>query len=389
MSPLTLDEVKKFLENRLSSGRIGRLPNKIKKWIDVEMSWVEDISPTLYAPEIQSAKYYAMLYSYSSVDDVPLCPSCGENPAQFDRRSKLFAVACSEDCHRSKVREAWESNGGHPMHREEIKELVLEKREKTWNKNGGCPLVRPKIREAVSSNLFDKYGVRSHKQIHLSGETFELLDDPVRLRSMYEEFGASELARMLGCSTHIIYDRLTEYGTPADCFGSHSFEESSLLQFVSEIFPDVVRSDRKVLEGKEIDILIPSIGVGIEYNGIYWHSTEWGRGEFYHIQKTSESDAKGIRLIHVFSDEWQDNREETEGKLRRCLSGELLNSGSEVFVDLNWERVRDYEAMGYHVVKEYGPSFDFVVNGTRSANGPTDGPKIYDCGKVLMKKPLK
>ena len=34
------------------------------------------------------------------------------------------------------------------------------------------------------------------------------------------------------------------------------------------------RRDRKILEGKEIDVYVPSVNIGFEYNGNLWHS-EW------------------------------------------------------------------------------------------------------------------
>lgn len=34
----------------------------------------------------------------------------------------------------------------------------------------------------------------------------------------------------------------------------------------------VVFNDRKILQGFEIDIVVPHLGVAFEYNGDYWHS---------------------------------------------------------------------------------------------------------------------
>ena len=84
-----------------------------------------------------------------------------------------------------------------------------------------------------------------------------------------------------------------------------SSEEKELRNFVESICKDpVIYNDRSVLKGKELDIYIPSKKVAIEYDGIYWHTEENGKDVNYHLNKTKECEAKGIRLIHIFSDEW-------------------------------------------------------------------------------------
>ncbi len=53
----------------------------------------------------------------------------------------------------------------------------------------------------------------------------------------------------------------------------------------------------------ELDIFLPSENIAIEYNGLYWHSEE-RLGRTYHLNKTQLCIEKGIRLIHIFEDEW-------------------------------------------------------------------------------------
>ncbi len=62
----------------------------------------------------------------------------------------------------------------------------------------------------------------------------------------------------------------------------------------------VIRSDRKILDGKEIDILIPKCNVGIEINGLYWHS---GKAKEYHQQKTLLAASKNVQLFHLWEHE--------------------------------------------------------------------------------------
>lgn len=76
---------------------------------------------------------------------------------------------------------------------------------------------------------------------------------------------------------------------------------------------------RSVLDNsKEIDLYIPKNRIAIEFNGSYWHSDLF-KNETYHQEKTIECAKKGIRLIHIFEYEWND-----EDKKRKIIS--LINS---------------------------------------------------------------
>lgn len=64
-----------------------------------------------------------------------------------------------------------------------------------------------------------------------------------------------------------------------------------------------ISNDRKLLNGKEIDIFIPSKNIGIECNGNYWHSEEIIQDKNYHLNKSKLCLDKNIFLLHFFEDE--------------------------------------------------------------------------------------
>lgn len=78
---------------------------------------------------------------------------------------------------------------------------------------------------------------------------------------------------------------------------------SSTIEIEEFIGGDIIKNDRKTLNGLEIDILVPKNKVGIEYNGVYWHS-ELYKDKNYHLNKTLLSKENGIDLLHIFEDEW-------------------------------------------------------------------------------------
>ena len=116
-----------------------------------------------------------------------------------------------------------------------------------------------------------------------------------------------------------------------------SKEEKDLLASLKSLFPRdtrIVENDRTILGGKEIDILIPSYSLGIEYDGLYFHSEKDGKGPEYHYNKTLQCRTKGIQLIHIFSDEWERKRAQDIYKLKQ-ITGlldrvEKIDSISEI-----------------------------------------------------------
>ena len=80
---------------------------------------------------------------------------------------------------------------------------------------------------------------------------------------------------------------------------------------VSELKKDfsLIQNDRKILDGKELDILVPDKKIAIEFNGVYWHSELQGKNNNYHLDKTKKCEEKGIQLIQVFDTEWLEKRD--------------------------------------------------------------------------------
>ena len=84
-----------------------------------------------------------------------------------------------------------------------------------------------------------------------------------------------------------------------------SLAEKELVDFVKANYTGwIVENDRTILEGKELDLVLPDIGLAIEYNGAYWHSDD-RVGKAYHKDKTDKvQELEGYSLIHVNEYEW-------------------------------------------------------------------------------------
>lgn len=90
-----------------------------------------------------------------------------------------------------------------------------------------------------------------------------------------------------------------------------SIMEKELAEYIKSLFNDttqVLTNDRTLLGGMELDIYIPSKKIAFEFDGLFWHN-ENNKGQDYHINKTIKCEKKGVRLIHIFEDEWIEKKE--------------------------------------------------------------------------------
>ena len=101
------------------------------------------------------------------------------------------------------------------------------------------------------------------------------------------------------------------------CVSPTSKAEREICEYVKSIVGEdnVISNDRIILKGKEIDIYIPSLKIGIEYNGLYWHTKD----KKYHIEKTEGCKKQGIKLIQIFEDEYVNNKDIVLSKIAHIL----------------------------------------------------------------------
>ena len=70
-----------------------------------------------------------------------------------------------------------------------------------------------------------------------------------------------------------IYHRVQGRGCPICRKESKtSFPEQAIFFYVKKSFPDAENGNKTILNGREIDIFVPSLNVGIEFDGGNWHA---------------------------------------------------------------------------------------------------------------------
>lgn len=104
--------------------------------------------------------------------------------------------------------------------------------------------------------------------------------------------------------------------------------ETDLRTFISGLKLEFEGSNRRLLNGTEVDIVITSLKVGIEFNGNRYHSELYGKkGRTYHLDKMVKMNDVGYGLLQIFEDEWEEHGEQVRSKLKRILG---RDSGTKV-----------------------------------------------------------
>lgn len=127
--------------------------------------------------------------------------------------------------------------------------------------------------------------------------------------------------------------------------------ELELKNFIESLgINNIKTSVRSIDEVSEIDILLPDFDLGIEYNGLPYHSEGFNdKDKWSHWNKTKKCKKNGVNLIQVFGDQWRNKKEIVKSRLkhklslgakskigaRECKSKEINNTQKRLFLDKN------------------------------------------------------
>lgn len=201
------------------------------------------------------------------LDANPECIVCGKLcKMNSEGQEKSFYKTCSWKCMGIAKKGKPANHKDEAAASEKRKQTMLEKYGYTTNSQR--PEIREKLKQQHTTKV-DKYG---------------------------EDY-AKESARK---SRDNWYSLHPEEIYPSDKQHWTSKGEQGIVNWLRELGYEVKHKDHKLLDGREADIYIPSHNLAIEYDGIWWHRED---SKLY--VKQEEAAKKGVRLIRIFEDEWE------------------------------------------------------------------------------------
>ena len=151
------------------------------------------------------------------------------------------------------------------------------------------------------------------------------------VRAVLEKAGYTLLSEdYINCYTHvkircpmghkrpILFSNFQQGFRCGGCANQTSRAELEILSFASTL-TDAVGGDRSILGSHELDIWCPKERVGVEYNGLFWHSEAGKKDKNTHLNKLKMAESANIRLLQFFEDEWRDKRQLVESIIVRSL----------------------------------------------------------------------
>jgi hypothetical protein len=194
-----------------------------------------------------------------------------------------------------------------PSQNDEIRQKQME----TLIKNYGVmyPMQSEIIKQRVISNNIEKYGRTSPTQIHLSDEIISIINDPIRIKEINDKMPIPLIVKTYGGSESLWVRSLHKLGIKPKVHYFSSGEIDVYNELCKIIPPELIQQRNKNFISTEVDILIPSHSLAIEYNGLYWHSENAGVSKDYHLNKTVECERKHVKLLHIFEHEWKKKKD--------------------------------------------------------------------------------
>lgn len=340
----------------------------------------------------------------NNTKQIPACEVCGK-PCIFNKAKKIYSRTCSKKCNlqsettkskrkdsnlekygvenvfqnqqvKDKIVESHIDRYGvvHQMHRREVKDKI----EKTnLNRYGvKSPAQNEDIKQKCKETNLEKYGVSAAFNNQLAKDN-RLENNWIRRLNALKDiviFNSDQVKDIFDnkywwtckkCS-HIFESNLSDGNIPRCkvCYpvnSNSSNMEKDLISFIQSLYNgNILLNDRKIIAPLEIDIFIPELKLAIEFNGLFWHSDLSGKSKNYHKDKTELCEKQGIKLIHIFENEWvlkQDivksrlsslfNKSEQKIYARKCTIVEVDAKIARTFFDDN--HIQGYVVSKYNI----------------------------------------
>ena len=272
----------------------GLLTTHIKNVYGVEI-------PTLY----DRRKYYMETGNYwweqwfdiveeKDIEYSIKCPYCDWGTNDKDNKSGAFTHHLTS-AHHMTIKEHLEK---HPedynYFKKQAKTIEKEKHLEDPNNYVVCPICGKKMPKITYSHLRNSHGMGMMEFKKQYPDTRIMSNDMIEqiLKEQKESNLHISKNRFISSYEREIGDFITSLGIGYD-------------------------ANRQILIGKEIDILISDIKIGIEFDGLKWHTEGFGKkNRNYHLSKTTLCNEKGYGLIHIFEDEYVNKKDIVLSKIK-------------------------------------------------------------------------
>jgi hypothetical protein len=203
---------------------------------------------------------------------------------------------------------------------------VTTKEVSRWDlRDGRSKSCRCKQSEQLEKTCLDRYGLKnSALDPTIKAKRLETLQKIYGVTNAFQSTEIKEKSKITRLEKYGVENlsqlpsrrnKLKEWCDQHPESNSTSKSELELLSWMQQYYPSAKKLRK---QGNELDIFIPELSLGIEFNGLFWHC-ELNKPNDYHINKTKFFKEQGIRTIHIFEHEWKHKQEQVKSFLLSAL----------------------------------------------------------------------
>lgn len=273
-------------------------------WLDVESSAFSEIWFVLQ----------------NNIKEQPQCPVC-DNVLKFSKPLSKYPSTCSKQCSAIRYNKPRFKNNNPAKQKKSLHKRVVTRKHnfrsgrkevlnsKNWLYNAHC------VNLESISNIATRLGV--HYSTVKRALAQHGINSPnknkLRTQSLFTKYGTSNCSHIPGVREKAKNTIIDRYGS----YTNSSQGEKELQNFVNQLATCYFNTS-ELISPYELDIFIPEHNIAIEYCGLYWHSDIF-KPINYHRDKMKRCNQQNIRLLTIFSDEWEQHRDLVKQKIKHIL----------------------------------------------------------------------
>ena len=272
------EKQKKLLKEKYASSPRGWL-----KWLTA--SFNKELYNSLLEEYKEKPKAIKekMYWLFNDLKEVPKCKTCGKGTSFIDGR-RGYRKFCSCRC-------------------AQLDKEVREKLKQTMLKKYG-------VDNAAKSDYFQQKMKQSCLLKYGAENVFASEYGKIKLKqTMLKKYGVDNAQKNKTIAEKTKQTMLKKYGVNCGCKLAKNKRTSNgeieLYNFIKENYKDAIHNDYSAIGPFELDIFIPSLRLGIEYDGDYWHNLpnmiRRDKRKNYVCYKNN------IKLIRIKESEWKNN----------------------------------------------------------------------------------
>jgi len=257
-------------------------------------------------------------------DAIPQCKECGD-PVKWGAVQKYFTW-CSPRCsaksriNRDKTKRTTMERYGveNPYQAVIVKDKIKQTNLERYGVDHFAKL--DKCTDRIKQTNLEGIGVEYHKQLGMSKSLLERLKDPdwVYQQHIIQKKSLIQIAQENNSTPCTVGNYAKKHGIEVRLW-KKSGPEKEIFNLLEDLVGPVTCNSRNIIGPYELDLYLPDLKIAFEFDGIYWHSELRGTSKTYHLDKTELCEKQGIRLIHIFENEWVLKRDIVESRIKNLL----------------------------------------------------------------------